>query len=231
MNYYDVEEFCRNLCYQEENKKEFQEFSKDYTYFKPYFDYVMIKKHYIFMNPLFQANNYLKTIGNSFYMVNLETSNPTYQEIFDKIVRCKNGGNYSFLVACSDTELHIKSADIHDEVNTMLDPNGYSLTTTRDEKQGNHEITSNTIVNQLLIGNKYLSESYDNQYAVMYLVEKFGFIRALCLKDGGLLIGIKDFLTPQQKEYCDLIVEKGGCFHNIEINSIYREKEEYKIRR
>lgn len=40
MNYDKVEEFCKELCFREEYK---DEFSKNYTYFKPYFDFVMIR--------------------------------------------------------------------------------------------------------------------------------------------------------------------------------------------
>lgn len=52
MKYEEVEEFCKEICLREENKESFKMFSNDYKYFTPYFDWVMVNKKYLFVNPL-----------------------------------------------------------------------------------------------------------------------------------------------------------------------------------
>lgn len=236
MNYDEVEEFCKELCLREEYKDDFSKFSKNYTYFKPYFDFVMIRLGYVFVNPLLEEHTYLKEVKHSFYKIE-ETDllslydSITYQAITEMAKGYQNT-RYSHLVACSDLELHIKPVNITDEYNFMLDPNGYSMVTTKDEKPGNHEITSNTIVNQLLISYKNLMGYHSRIYSVNYLIEKFGFVRITSLKYDGLMIGIKKFLTEAQREYCDLCEEKGGYFLEYDEKSlINNEKEDYRIMR
>ena len=236
MDYSKVENFCKEICLKEEYQAKFNEFSKKYTYFKPYFDFIMINLEYVFINPLLEEGVYLKGVGTSFYKVE-ETDlidsygMVTYETIANMAAQYQNT-RYSHIVACSDLELHIKSANVDDEYSIMLDPNGYSMITQKDEKEGNHEITANTVVNQLLINNQYLVDNYNStMYTVSYLIEKFGFVRATSLKHGGLMIGIERFLTEPQKKYCDICMKKGGFFHEMEIDEMDKEKEDYRIRR
>ena len=67
MNYWEVEEFCKKICLKEENKASFEEFSKKYTYFPPYFDYVMEVKKYIFFNCLFNEEHCLIFNDDAYY--------------------------------------------------------------------------------------------------------------------------------------------------------------------
>lgn len=50
-NYTLIREFCKKECLKDENISDFIEFSQSYNYFEPYFDYVMFKLNYIFINP------------------------------------------------------------------------------------------------------------------------------------------------------------------------------------
>lgn len=66
--YYEIEKYCikiiNDFCKESnENKKKFFEFAKDYTYFSPYFDFVIGVLNYSLLNPFFINKNIL--CGNS----------------------------------------------------------------------------------------------------------------------------------------------------------------------
>lgn len=215
MDYNEVSDFCKLLCEKEENIDKFNKFSKNYKYFYPYFDFVMFELEYVFINPLLDKNTYLKKVGNGLYKVsdnNISIDNK-YEQITDLAKRIKNGGNYPYLVSCSDTELNIRKCDINDIHKCMIDPNGFTMISSSDlEKDGNHEITSSTVVNQLLITSDTLFKEYDvNSYTASYLIENFGFIRSDSLEYGNM-IGINKFLNDEAKEYVRLCVSEKGCF-------------------
>ena len=69
LNYFDVDEFCKNICFQPENKVEFQKFSRKYRYFYPYFDFVVQHLGYIFQNPLFLSNKSLLFKNKVYYLI------------------------------------------------------------------------------------------------------------------------------------------------------------------
>ena len=239
MDYDEVNEFCKNICEKVENIDRFNEFSKDYTYFYPYFDFVMFELDYIFINPLLEEGTYLKKVGNALYKIEkylLDGEQRVYEHISSLTIRNKNGGNYPWLVACSDKELNIRECNQLDIHKCMIDPNGFTLISSSDgEKEGNHEVTSNTIVNQLLMASNQLWKTYNpNYYAASYLIDKFGFIRADSLEFGGTMVGIKKLLSEKVKKYCDVCINDKNCvfldytkhrkFQNEEI-------EDYEIRR
>lgn len=216
MNYDEVSDFCKKICESSENIELFTNFSKNYSYFYPHFDFVMFKLDYIFINPLLEKETYLKRAGNALYKIEKYISDGdenVYEHISSLAKGTKNGGNYPWLVACSDNELRIREVNINDIHKCMIDPNGITLISTSDgEKDGNHEVTANTIANQLLISSKYLWKTYDpNHYAVSYLIEKFGFIRADDIEYGGMMIGLEQFLSDKVKNYRDRCVLEKNC--------------------
>lgn len=231
MEYSGVENFCRQLCYQTTNYPEFLEFQKQYTYFTPFFDFVMFHLNYIFMNPLLQENTYLKNVSNSLYLVKgeqLEIEN--YDNITEHAIRIKNGKTYSYIVACSDQELNIEyyNGILSD---CLVDPSGYSMMSKKDEINGNHEITGNTILNQLLIYNGSLVKYLDSrQYSPTLLSMYFGFLY-INSRDK-IIIGVDRFLSPVVKAMKDNHCAKdNGIFYDWENEGkMIEQTENYKIR-
>ena len=118
----------------------------------------------------------------------------------------------------------------------MIDPNGFTMISTSDgEVDGNHEVTSTTVVNQLLINNENLWKIYDPKcYTASYLIERFGFIRADSPEYGGSMIGVERFLTDEVRNFKNLCVQEKNCvFYDLEteIKKINGEKEEYQTKR
>ena len=237
MTYDEVNDFCKSLCYQEENYNKFQEFSKNYTYFSPYFDFIMFELEYVFINSLLEQNTFLKKVNQSLYQVQVDNEEEiSYEMITYLAVRKKNGRNYSHMVACSDSELNIQKADISKFHNCMLDPNCYSMISTRDEKRGNHEITSNTILNQLLIYSPLLWKDYNKipiKYSTIFLTEYCGFLHIDSVEQDKKIIGTERLLTKEVNEFKNLCIEKLGYFFFDweQENKILLEKaKEYKIK-
>lgn len=231
MEYSEVEGFCRQLCYQSENYQNFLEFQKQYTYFTPFFDFVMFHLNYIFMNPLLQENTYLKNVSNSLYLVKLEElETESYNSITERAITIKNGKTYSHIVACSDVELNIQyyNGTLYD---CLIDPNGYSMMSKKDEEKGNHEITGNTILNQLLIYNSSLVKYLDNRkYSPTLLSMYFGFLY-INARDK-IIIGVDRFLSPIVKKMKDDHCSKdNGIFYDWENDGkLIEQTENYKIR-
>ena len=216
MYYDEVNEFCKSICESNEYIKEFHVFSKNYNYFYPYFDFVMFKLNYVFINPLLEEGTCLKRAGNALYKIEkyiLDGEQDIYEHISSLAEGIKNGGNYPWLVASSDTELNIRECDVLDIHKCMIDPNGFTLISTNDgEQDGNHEVTSNTIVNQLLIGSKYLWQTYNcNYYAASYLIDKFGFIRQDSIEYDGTMVGVEKLLSEKIKNYRNICVNEKNC--------------------
>ncbi len=239
MTYHEVSDFCQSICCQEENSNKFHEFEKNYGYFSPYFDFVMFELEYIFINPLLEEGTCLRKAGNALYKISksiLKEEKGNYDSISNLAIRLKNGGNYADMVACSDKELKIRKCSIDDIHKCMIDPNGFTMISTSDgEKDGNHEVTSATIVNQLLMNSEYLWKTYNSKYyTASYLIEKFGFIRADSPEYGGSMIGVERFLTDEVRNFKNLCVQERNCvFYDleIEVKRINEEIEDYQIKR
>lgn len=79
MSYNNVIDFCKEICFRAENFDEFLEFSKSYSYFSPYFDFVMAKKDYLFFNRKFliydRGAYYLNDFVSIKYLDNLNAFN------------------------------------------------------------------------------------------------------------------------------------------------------------
>ena len=187
--------------------------------------------------PLLENDTYLKKCGNALYKINKSEieDDVTYNSIDDICKRVKNGNNYPTIVACSDMELKIQPVDEFKINDCMIDPNGYAMMSTSDgEDYGNHEVTSNTVLNQLLINNKDLYKTFPKNYSAMYLIEKFGFIRAGSLNSDGIMIGVERFLTDKLKTIKNKYVEDKNCvFYDLEteIKIENQNTEKYEVRR
>ena len=210
MDYDEVNDYCKNICESEEYNNEFLDFEKNYTYFDAYFYFVMKKLNYIFINPFLKEDNYLMSLGDSFYTV-VGASDIEYEKIKDLAVRVKNGGNYPDVVSCSDQVLNIQPVDGSKIGTWLIDPNGYSMISA--EIDINHEITANSVLNLLLTSEKGLWKRLDlNKYAITLLIEHFGFLRTVFYYGNSMIVGVEDFLSDEIKNLIDIYTNSGNHF-------------------
>ncbi len=214
MNYDEVSFFCEQLCLSPENYQRFQKFQQNYTYFSPFFDFLMFELNYVFVNPLLKENTFLKCVHHFLYQVKAQDLQEiTYQSIEDYAIRIYNGGNLPYMVACSDHSLHIeKVQDVHLGY-CMIHPNGYRMIAYDLEKE-NHELTATTIFHQLLLHSKYLYHYYDaNQYLLILLIRQFGF---LSVNSDQYMIGFEKMLSPVTKKIKEDYEKQGFVFYDWE---------------
>lgn len=218
MDYDEVNDFCKTLCESVANYDSFIEFSKEYSYFEPYFDYVMVKLKYVFLNPFMQENKYLKAVKNKMFIIESDNGNLTYEEVNDNAISKNNAGYYCDVAISSDKELNIEIPANNVLKSWLIDPNGIAMITKTDEEFGNHEITANTVLNNLLIKDAKLWQKVDfSKYSVINLVECFGFLRTIKYDDVNMIIGVKSHLSIELHD----LVEK-----YINLGVIYRDWEE-----
>lgn len=210
MYYDEVNEYCKSICENEKYNQEFLEFEKDYTYFDAYFDFVMKKLHYVFINPFLKEDNYLMSLGDCFYTV-VGGSDIKYEKVKELVIRVKNGGNYPEIVSCSDKTLNIEMIDGEKIDTWLIDPNGYAMISR--EVTTNHEITASTILNLLLTYEKDLWKRIDlGKYPIITLIEQFGFLRTTYYHGNGMIVGVEPFMSEELKNMMDVYVKSGDNF-------------------
>lgn len=210
MNYDEVNNYCKSICESEEYSCEFLNFEKNYTYFDAYFDFIMKRLQYVFINPFLKEDTYLKALDNMFFIV-VGDSDITYEKVNDLAIRIKNGGNYPDLVSCSDKTLNIKAVDDSRIGTWLIDPNGYAMIS--NEIDTNHEITANSVLNLLLISEKDLWKRLDlNEYAITLLIEHFGFLRTVADYGNEMIVGVLEFLSAEMKNIIDVYTNVNNCF-------------------
>lgn len=201
MQYYQVNDFCKLLCYQKDNIDKFKEFEKDYTYFEAYFDFVIFELGYKMKNILFE---------NEIIMANNE-------EIFTKD-RIEKGQIYAYMTKCSDSILRIKK-DSDVSMDSLIDPNGYSMMSYMNANaHGNHTVTSRTILNQMFIKNKRICDYFENgMMNISNAINSLGFFRTVVFDNEEIIIGLENILTPAQKEiFKDKKIDYEGETEEIE---------------
>lgn len=217
MDYDEVNDFCRIVCENIDNYDDFIKFSKDYSYFDPYFDYVMTKLKYVFINPFMKDNNYLKAVKNKLFIIESDDGNLTYEEVSNYAIDKNNAGYYCDLVISSNSELNIESPTGKLLKSWLIDPNGIAMITKSDEEFGNHEITANTILNNLLIKDNDLWQKVDfNKYSVINLVERFGFLRTVKYDDISMIIGVKRHLSIESLDLVEKYINSGIIYRDWE---------------
>lgn len=105
-SYYEIEALCKKIIEQyclisRENNQIFVDFSKDYTYFSPYFDFVVGYLGYSLLNPFFKPNSILcGDVNNRSYITKV------YSPFLEDYVPLKYGSeSFGF---SSDKDLQIK---------------------------------------------------------------------------------------------------------------------------
>ncbi len=231
MEYSEVEDFCRDICLSEENKEDFKVFKKDYSYFSPYFDFVMSIKKYLFFNPLYRERKFLIFEGGAYYENDLASI--SYSENVEKFKEVTARRKLtSSCTTVSDSELGIKTQDSNSMEECMVDSNivGMMSKTGTANIDGSHIITGATVLNQLLSKSSKISNNYykylredgvkDETDAINYLVRNVGFLRVAGDDSYGIMIGNRELFTEQMDIFVDKCEKRGYNFYNVKT---YRE--------
>lgn len=210
MSYSDVENFCKKVCMSEENKDAFIEFSKDYTYFSPYFDFVMKEKKYLFFNPLYRGKKYWVYDNGAYYENDIVSFD--YMENIQSFLEKKKIMNFiSSATLSSDKELSLKVQVPEALDECLLDVNnmGMMSKTGVNNLDGSHIVTGSTVLNLLLCNSMNLANDYytylqDFGYkaaadSVNYLTKRVSFLRIAGTKNSGYVIGNEKILTDKQQ--------------------------------
>lgn len=203
MEYYKVNDFCKMLCYKKENIELFNEFKKDYTYYDPYFDFVIFELGYEMENALFEDETILAVNG----------------EIFKETSALK-GYVFAHMTKCSDSILRIEKDDYLYK-DCLVDPNGFNMMSNmRANIRGNHTVTSRTILNQVLIQNKKICEYFeDSMIRPVDIMSSLGFFRVINFDGEKFIVGLEGIMTPEQA----LIFGKRNIEYSGEAEEIEKE--------
>ncbi len=196
--YYEIENLCREITEQyclesENNQKEFLNFSKDYTYFTPYFDFVVGVLGYSLINPWLQNNKLLCNIpGTRHYMQKIYSSF-TNDYVSYEFGKAKIGFS-------SDNDLKIEQFSI--------DKNDYKCLITNELKSlvpivGGHRELAKQILNLGMIKDKELCEKislieFEKRDMAEVLMYYFPLIRYFCEDDEFLALFRSDNISEKQ---------------------------------
>lgn len=217
MSYSEVEAFCKVICFREENIDEFIEFSKNYSYFSPYFDFVMARKNYLFFNPLYNNRKFMIFDRGAYYLndfvsIKYLDNVATYMERKSRVSFISN------MTTVSDGELGITLQSIDSEIECMIDPylRGMMSKTGIVNEDGSHIVTGVSVLNQLLINSSVIADDYYNYIkdsgnneesdAVNYLVSSVGFLRVAGSTNCRIIIVNKNIISEKVASYlaeCD----------------------------
>lgn len=217
MNYDKVEEFCKQECNKPENIDKFSTFKKDYTYYHPYFDFVMFELNYQMINPLFKSGTALVNVNQELYLTEIDRFN--YNEIRNKLNN-RNPNEIPIMTKCSTKEMNIRKQSSEHVDHCMIDPNLIG-----QMSRNSHEVTSNTILNQLLITSTKVMKDFYNFYheedciengmSINYLLNSLGFLRAAPIKDYPILMLVNGGLSEEQNQFVTSCEEMGYNIYRL----------------
>ncbi len=220
MKYGDVENFCKEICLRDSNREQFLNFKKDYSYFSPYFDFVMVNKGYLFFNPLYNEKMFMLFDNGAYYLNDLISIDYAQNVKFYEERKSRSSFSSDFTIV-SDSELGIAVQDVDSVDECMIDPNmmGMMSKTGVTNSDGSHVVTGATILNQLLIKSSKIADFYysyldnygyaDVSDAVNFLVRSMGFLRVGGKSDYRIVIGNKEASTGKVKTYLDMCDKLG----------------------
>lgn len=144
--YYEIGLFAENICKNfmeanEKNKEKFEVFAKNYQHFKPYFDFLLFELGYKMINPLLRKDSIWHVEENTLYLSTLNQVKAYRYVPVNDCIFVRQGNKLENLQDC------------------VVDFYGVFYNVLR--KQGlYHEDTDELILNQYLIYDKELFESY-----------------------------------------------------------------------
>lgn len=175
MEYYEVEKYCMKkineyVSISKENFQEFELFSKKYTYFKPYFDFVMVVLKYAMVNPLYETGKKIYYDGNNLKCDLIEKTNQ--QDNIDQSLMDYTVWGY----LSDDQTLCIRPANLDDFNNSFIDYRGINI----GSMYALHDLLFTTIWNQYLIDNESLASYFCGERASL-LINRSSLVKYLGL--------------------------------------------------
>lgn len=202
--YYEIEDLCKKIieayCSEsEENQRAFSNFAKEYTYFEPYFDFVIGVLGYSLINPWLQSNKILSGNYES-RSYNLKV----YSKLLEEYIPLKY--NKEIIGFSSDQDLQIKPFSQENEF--------YNCFITSDLIElvpfvgGGHRELGKQLLNLAMIKDKELCEriarldweSIDSAEVLMWYFPLLRFDDYLNNKNNFMLIFRSDNISNMQDE-------------------------------
>lgn len=197
MEYYEIGLFAEKMCKQyieenERNKTEFEKFANNYTYFKPYFDFLLFKLGYKIINPFFKENIVGFSIGNYFVTKGINKEDNIRLEKYSSV---------------SDYDLQITNYKDTSLKEGFINQNGVGFKVNRTIDMG-HSKVCELILNQLMIYNKEICEDYLKSISSseikniltrieFYMIERLGFVQMCIFETNFGDILYNDKLQPE----------------------------------
>lgn len=197
--YYEIGMFAENICKNyvgknENNRKKFEEFAKNYHHFQPYFDFLLFELGYKMLNPLLRENAMWHVEDNILYLsTHIKAKEYRYLPVNDFFFKRQ----------------YISPENLQD---CVVDFDGISYNVPR--KLGLfHEEMDELILNQYLIYDKELFEIYQNYMEKGLNVGAFcrnmlGFYHITIYQDqSGYIQYCSDFSNSYMDHICKRIKE------------------------
>lgn len=225
--------FCKKYCFEyasknEENNRKFNDFAKNYTYFKPYLEFLTSELGWIqigtVLNPKRLYCNYTKRNPIVYNIGRLGESNEA--NLHDYILnRIKKDCNHiTPLYSCCDTSLNIKR-DL-----CCIDNCGYVMNDgVFIEAEISHEITGTSVLYSILLECESILEDYINKSHYIssedYLVQKLGVIKVNYYKPIKLYY-VNNLMSEKQRDAIyELISKKGSISEEKSICNLEKTKQ------
>lgn len=202
--YYEIEKLCKKIinefcCESIENQKKFSDFARDYTYFEPYFDFVVGVLGYSLLKPWLQQNKILcGNYENRTYTIKY------YSKLLDSYMPIQY--NKEVLGFSSDVDLQIKPfMQKSNFYNCFITPNLMELV---PFDRGGHRELGKQLLNLAMIKDKELCErmirlDFENTDTAEVLMWYFPLLRFddyLFNKDNFALVYRSDNISEKQKK-------------------------------
>jgi len=217
--YSNLQEVCKKICEAPENQQDFLKFSKGYSNFSPYFDFVVFHLKYVFIGPFLEQKLILANRNGS--LINLEMDD--FIEIhgtisYENIMNVLNFPYYQALLPyispCSDKELRCRSISNSRLYSSVITNQGMMMmSTTGFDQRGSHGVTDLTLLNMTLIEHPEMFQELqlyiqDGGNYHDFLLEVCGCLHFVIKKEGGfILVGgenhspvIQKFLLDRKNE-------------------------------
>ena len=224
LKYYDILYFCQKetekyIDASEQNLKEFVDFRKNYSFFLPYFDFVMLKLKYILINPLFYENSYLLSYNDKYYIMTLN-NDYSYEDLINQ------KPNFSFdFIAANDQNICMDKTNgfIKEHIGFYLDEDGNFYKNYKTER---HLKMGRLILNQKMINSisictkyrKYINIHGENSLNE-FLVNDLGYVVGFPA-DQNIIIYNSKRLTQKQLKYLNVFkfkykIEEEDNYHKF----------------
>lgn len=233
MNYYEIENNCKKIIdkyisISDENKKEFENFSESYHYFKPYFDFVFFNLKYSLINPLMEDDAILTEHNNQY--IKIYNTNP--QEFIEKRNKIKDNSS-SVISKSDDRTLKISYLDYPIVRNGIF--NRENMFFALNDLPVHNDLASQ-ILHQFMINSKDVCLKYINyddvfSKAINFLEDIMGFIRlGEITEDECALIYRSSMISELQEDFINKLIQN-NMISEAFIGSGDKDKMDKKFKR